>query len=1180
MIRLADSVEFIELQMEGSISGGNETTTSGMLTKGQNIDNCVPFISYYCGNDAVDGQFPDIWFTDEGGPAINAQRSDYNSYDMYIKGYVVEFDPEKVKVYQGELPTTVNYNSETNVTASGTFDKGATAMVFYHRVTGWSNDTYIDQFLVRGQVVSDGTISFRKQVNVSTTCYGHYYLFESLDDDFSVNHWSGTFTGNTSYETGVYDWHNTFLITSYCSTVNTTGTDFSCMRSYLWGNSRVGVNRQSNSGTMYFNTQKIEFDNDATASGTRYCPKITSYHSLNTTTTEREITFEENHIQQSDGLTIISAQNPTRAAYTNNTDQGGAFHAVWLTSSGTKYKIKRAEAVQYSYPTYYLVDWYGGQVPQYPDLGTNPAPIASGISPVKSVENISTNIPEHVSVVHLTKGQNVNNCIVFGTGHADKTSSYNQVYAHEFMAYFRGNELYLERGNEGNRHYTELSVVEFYPEQVKVQQGTFIIGMNATSTTVTIEEIDTTKTFLVFGHFYGDGNDEWCYHLCRGRITNSTTLTFSRGVSHTYPIMGTWFIAEDLGDNWYVRHWNSSTTASNRLTPQWDQHYSPYNTFNLMSSEIHVVIDDPDEATWQTYYQSPLSPGRAEKVGSSYNNTVNIQVINFLDEEKARVYYTSKYLTGTSSSATYDLSSALTTNSGTVSTVWNNLNGISRVSSTSNNANSHAFHRIQYFPDTNQITMSRRYSGVSDTSGGSIYMVDWQGHNVSSGEEDYGTLGHFIKSIEYFNYVGSSRRISFTATKSQNLDNCLPIATWHQGEDSGSDPERFFWAFWMRPEVSVIEAGNYWGANNPGVDMDMALIEFDPNQVRVQHGGAHIHSGSTTDTVTIEEVDTSKAFIQVYMFPTDGVGSNYGAVFTRAKFNSSTELYFERYNSTSNVHLTWFVVECLQDQWEVDHSESINTNATYYDHNFSNVTPLDKTVSVASYSSWYTSDDPDHQFYRMYPSYDQRGVYRIRINRQASGYNVSWNVSKIAFAEDSGVTVIPIHYYFSTTETTKTYSLGRTVNPNKTILWNGLSFNTMRLNSTSTTATQRGFIKVEIEDSETLRVTRCSDTYSVEGWGHIYVVEFDIPTHKVSGVVREKGNFVSRNLNLHNTNTGDLLSTTTSSGTDGSYDLVTSYSGSSYVVCFDNPEGTVYNGLIETDVYPELVPGVFPFEEE
>lgn len=1181
MRSLVNSVQFIEHTFSST-----DTQTYVTLSSGTVIDNCVPFVSWYGNTDYPSAQFFDIWFEDsDNDPRIYFQRTETRSTSLYLKVNVVEFDSTKVKVYQGELPTLIGNDPETTTTVSGgPFDRSKSALKFYHRTT--STNDHFNYHLCRGSLTTySGTygedVTFKRYHGTDTDIFGHYYIFESISEDFTVRHYSSSLENITSVgiNTGYYDSHNSFLLSSYCGDDSSSGdVDQSAIRSYLWGEGQLRIDKYDYSSIVWYNTQLISFDNDATSSGTYYCPKIVNFYSMGTDTTELEYPMA---LPVPNDATMITVQNPSKCTTEVLGGQSSAFVAAWLTVSGTKYKLKRASSGYVVYPTYYIVDWGGNIVPKYTSTGVVSDNLNPLLTPVKSVENISllTDSNLYINKTTLSKGQDVNNCVIFKSGKSNQTGDWNLQYNNQFSAYFRGNELWFERGHYMYSFNAEFSVVEFYPDQVKVQKGNFIIDANATSATITIDEVDTSKTFIVFNHFWGEAVDEWGYQQILGRFDSSTTLVFSRGHSSIYPVNGYWYVVEDLGDVWQVQHWNSSpSTTSSVAALEWSTHYSPYNTFNIMSNEVNYNTDNPDDCLWTVYYHSPLSPARCDKAASGYANTLNVQVIRFLNDERARVNFNNKFFRDNESSLTFDLPDEMATSSG-ISIVWCTSNGTGYVYGDTANYIPHAYPRIQYLPDTNQVNFTRNYSGSINKSGGAMYTIDWEGYIKRSGNFEYEQLGHFVKSIEHVTYKGASSRVIKTLTKNQDITNCIPIPNWSISEDLGVDPERFSYGIYMLPEIDALMLQSYWAANDPGIDIDVAVVEFDPAQVKVQHGTSHISNGNTNTVAAIEEVDTSKAFIMVYMLPSDSVGSNFGAVYTSAKFNSSTELFFERYSSTGNIHLTWFVVECLQDQWQVDHSTITNSNQSYYDFDFSNYSPIDKTISVASFSSAYTSDDPDHNFYRMYPEYDRRGVYRIRVNRQNSGYNCTMHCSKIAFAEDSGVMVTTLHYYFGTSEYSKTYDIGRTVNPNKTIVFNGLSWNTMRINNTSTASTQRGFAKATIQDANTLLVERSDDPYSVEGWGHVYIIEFDIPTHKVSGVVREKGGFVDRDLRLHSTATGELLSSTTSSSADGTYSMVTSHSGSSYVVCFDAPGGTVYNGLIETDIYPTAVSGTFPYEE-
>ena len=752
MSQLAISVEFVEIFMDSSSS---EVTAAVELTKGQDISNCVPFVSWYCGNEYFDEQFSDIWFTDTGTPTINAERADYGTSDMYIKAYVVEFDPTKVKVYQGNIPSPVTYNVETPVTiTSGTFDQSRTAMVFYYKAAGAPNNTYLSQHTIRGRVNSDGTtLSFIKELSSSATHTGHYYAFESIDTDFTVDHYTNSFTSAFSYEIDDYDWHNTFILSSYCSSYNGTGPAFQTTAAYLWGGSNAGYQRYNTTGTIYYNAQIVHFDNSATMSGVRYCPKLRAY-TINSSESSLDIDLGDD-IQVTDTLSVVTGQSVNTSTGTSSAAKSCIFSAIWLTNSGTQYRIERAANNYPSTLTYAIVDW-NGQQPLYTDSGTNPAPIASGTSPVKSVENISISFDDYIGVGHLSKGQDPTNCILFRSGYSDKTSFYNRQYDHESFAYIKGNEIFVERGGFNSTYYAEVSVVEFYPEQVRVQQGDFRIGMNDTSTTVTLDTaIDASKTFLVFGYYFPSTEDAWGYHQCRGWIEDSTTLGFDRGLSHTYPITGKWFIAEALTGGWDVKH-DSSTYGTSQVYTFLDEiHASRYNTFALFSTKTNTNSTAPSYATWTGTYNSPISPIETYRASTTSNNQVSAQVVIFSNNVRIRTWPVFFSITGTSSEASYP---AHTTMSGTyLNAIHSNMSMQSNISTTSSNYSTIPFSKVVADFETNQIIVSRNNNNSYNyTTEGVIFAISWGGTVVSGSGIELDGAGYFVKSIDKYTFTDSA----------------------------------------------------------------------------------------------------------------------------------------------------------------------------------------------------------------------------------------------------------------------------------------------------------------------------------------------------------------------------------------------------------------------------------------
>jgi hypothetical protein len=77
----------------------------------------------------------------------------------------------------------------------------------------------------------------------------------------------------------------------------------------------------------------------------------------------------------------------------------------------------------------------------------------------------------------------------------------------------------------------------------------------------------------------------------------------------------------------------------------------------------------------------------------------------------------------------------------------------------------------------------------------------------------------------------------------------------------------------------------------------------------------------------------------------------------------------------------------------------------------------------------------------------------------------------------------------------------------------------------------------------------------------------------LSGYVKENTLSINRKIYLHNRDTGELITSTTSSGAGGYFYCETTYSGSHYVVCLDDAIGVSYNDLIYGDIYPATTSG-------
>jgi hypothetical protein len=180
MLGVVKSVEarYVEL--------GAVTQASANLTKGQDVDNCVPFITKL----SVHARYqPDEWMTDVyfgTSPARVIVERTNTGTTLGMIVYVVEFDPNKVRVQQksfnipdsGSIPQTVNVSLDNTIVTSKSANQ-----THYRMSSGTATE---GRYWALKSTLSSTQITFERYSSGGTTLAGHYYIFESLDGAFTT----------------------------------------------------------------------------------------------------------------------------------------------------------------------------------------------------------------------------------------------------------------------------------------------------------------------------------------------------------------------------------------------------------------------------------------------------------------------------------------------------------------------------------------------------------------------------------------------------------------------------------------------------------------------------------------------------------------------------------------------------------------------------------------------------------------------------------------------------------------------------------------------------------------------------------------------------------------------------------------------------------------------------------
>jgi len=137
----------------------------------------------------------------------------------------------------------------------------------------------------------------------------------------------------------------------------------------------------------------------------------------------------------------------------------------------------------------------------------------------------------------------------------------------------------------------------------------------------------------------------------------------------------------------------------------------------------------------------------------------------------------------------------------------------------------------------------------------------------------------------------------------------------------------------------------------------------------------------------------------------------------------------------------------------------------------------------------------------------------------------------------------------------------------------GMGDNTWRIgNSPNVTRRYNGLIEeLRISSHERTEAWFVAENYSL--FDTLITFSEPLAAYYFDGYVKEEGISVVRTVRAHRRDTGEMMFETTSSGGGGYFYGETTYSGTHYVMAFDDAAGTVYNALVLDNVIPTTVSG-------
>jgi len=1173
MATIVKSVEYVEIDVLST-----ELDVSSSLTKGQDYRNCVPFMTSHSTNDYLDSKLFDMYFSGTFiNGIINFSRGNLRVSTATIKCYVVEFYPSQVKVQQGTFDNS-SATTDTVTLPISLNSKDKAAVVFSWKTT--SSSQQYRALVVRGRVLDETSMDFYRNY-VDGSCTGHWFLFEDLVNNFKVTHKDSSYTsaGQTlTIDDGrCVDPLRTFLLGSYASAgVNTGYLTRGTTRIFLYSNGAIRSDKQDVSYyTIYWNCQVIEFLDQEKI----YVPFDHFLTSFTTATQTRAVGDQPNNVPficDMDYSMVISSmpQGMCRANQTVVAAMKEAFVSVELVD-GASIEYTKGAAVYANYPAYVTaVDWMGITV----DIGTNDSPIPEGGEPgesfVKSVENFRFTLDDYFGARVLSKGQNWLNCAIFSSTRGTGGDNINQNMANVYIV---SPGIVCFKAWDTTAQIIDVSVVEFWPDQVKVQHQNSYLKTTTTTTTEIEELSDINKCLITSATFVAGASADGRQNMVRTGFLDNTTVEFYRYTS-TYATDVSFFIVEDLQDNFDSVHFKGDFTSANQNiyddTHNWD--YS--NTFIITSYASANVSTTPSRSFISAYYAGEFKPTYLVKYDASYYTVYYYTtVVKFNQKSKHVQHFSATFnvasLTGEYSVDFANHSNALTCyNTGQQSSM--------KCDTTAATGISDSFATIR-ITDYDNRTYEQSKPSHTYTSHGSFIMIDWIGQHYQK-EYDVAKMTptkSVINSVQIASSDNTDGYLIIPLTKGQNIKQCVPFIS-SSTASSDNEPVRFYRSVYRYEDPDTFSVR--FGSDATSTRKTTCYITEFSEDIKIQYGAGY--ADGYTKIFTINEVNLDRAFLVFYGY------SDSWENFIRnhaicGHFKSSTELEFIRTYTGEQMCVGWYVVECPDDDsyWKVQHiyETSLGGQGTQV-VDIPNHYNINNTLFFASWTSTAAGAYPSRSMYRMRPT-----LQSIEFNKyDVSYYNMdNVNVEVIQISKElvaRGFKASGNDVSLNTTTTSTDIDLrGNNFDLTRSMVISGNQGNEGRVDTTAAAAFDEGYHHYSFKDSNTVTAIKTGGV-SYNTYSYFFVYQWpEFNKYYMEGTVIEDIDAqeipIDREVLAYRSSTGELVDKTTSSG--GYFFVETPYPDKHHIVCRDDEAGNDYNDLIYGSMQPAVISGTFAYNE-
>lgn len=1170
MASMIESVEYVEVAFAGT-----DLVKSFSLTKGQNYTKCVPFMTSHSESTYHDCKLFDVYFS---SGTITFERYTQRANTATIKCYVVEFNSSEVRVQQGSF--NVDTASTDTVTLGTTLNSvNKAAMTFAWKANYVSRPNHA--VFVRGQVLSTTSIDFYRY-STTSSCSGHWFLFEDLNENFKVTHKASSSASASRYVTidngNCVDPLRTFILSSYASASSSNYPSRGTTSTYLFSDGAVKNDKtDATYYNVYLNCQIVEFlDEDKI-----YVPFDHMQQSLiNTATLVRSTGGTDTTVPwtvNSDSTAVVTGMMQGISQCTTTAYQAinGTFISAELTASGTISFEKIGNTYTY-YPSYTVaVDWEGIDI----DVGTNDSPIIEGTgegeSFVKSVENFRFTLSDKFGARVLTKGQEWENCAIFSS-HRCSTGDYPDYHTTNVYLVTPGIVCFKRYQTTGDV-YIDVSVVEFHPDQVKVQHKN-IATLNNTTTNVDIEAVsNVNKSFIlskVFNSYHG---------RTINRFPARVSFTTTSGIEiykHTASYSDvSIFVVEDLQDNFKTKHFTDSFTNGTDYiyddTDVWNSHTS----FPIVSYATNCADNRPSRSSIRARWMYEFNPLRMDKADTAYYYIYwTGTLVKFL-HSKRYVENIQQDLITSNSVVSYNYIEDFINDSHALTCFNNVMSSNIKCTTTAYQGISETFGTIR-ITDYDAGTCEISKSGTSYSSYGTFVLLDWIGASTSGTIDETTPTKSIVNSVQVDTYYNSDKLITVPLTKGQNSAQCVPFVS-NSGHASTFEITTFYKGVYRYEDYFQLD---YTGDNTGDRYVSCSIVEFGPD-ITVQYGGGY--SSTTTKTFTIEEVNLDRAFLVFYAH-SDSWNNYLSSISVCGHFTSSTELEFIRAIDNNTMYISWYIVECPNDDnyWKVQHvyETSKGGAANVYATPNHTINP-NRSIMLGSWTTTCVSDYPSRQLYKMSHSLKNQFHFSKTDGTHYNMNNVNVEVVEMSpYLIDKGFKTIFGEVTLNASTTSFDFDLNLPVNDkldlSRSFVVSGNQHSEGTCTTTAKHGLQEGYHHYEFKDDDTVTAMKTGSTSSYSTSSVFYAYQFpEYNKYYMEGYVTEMGTPVSRQVYAYRTSTGRLVDTSTSNSGTGYFFVETPYPDEHMVVCLDDVGGYDYNYQIYGKMYPAVISGTFAYNE-